>query len=694
MAKNYTPNQNNRQAYDTLTEGAATLPPQAVELEEAVLGALMLEGDSITTVQEFLTADAFYLDTHRIIYRAIEELCSENKPVDLLTVTEKLKRQKKLKEVGGAPFLAQLTQKVASAMNIEFHATIIAQKYVQRELIRASTEIQRRSYDESTDVTDLIDYAEAEIFKVSEGHIKRDIQSASLVFDKAMKAIEEAHAQGGTMNGVPTGFTRLDQLTLGWQPSDLIIIAAYLISMVLIGVVVVKKVQSMDDYYLGGRSFGPLVLMATVCATIIGGSGLMGRAGVAYSSGFKAIMTALPYLLGMFIFSGFAGRISAVGTTFHVTSIPDLFEQRFGKTTKVILGGLIAFTMMGTVASQVTATATIINMLGNEIGISYEMGALIACVVFIVYTATSGLFGVIYTDVFQFVMLILFVYILIPSASLVKLGGLSAFLEGLAPELAKPYLDGGIVGDIITYFVFTLAGAEMWQRAFAAKSQKAAKEGLFLGTLAYGLTIPLVWFMGVVAHQLVSAEKLAQYGSTDAVVPALAIEILPVGLTGLALAGILSVIMSTADSYLIVSVQTCVHDIYKVFNPNISEKKELRLTRVFAVILPLGALVIALYIKNAYSILMFAWSFYAAAAGLPAFAALYWKKATKAGIIAGMVAGFTVCVGWKLAGVPFGLGPTVPGAIACAAALVGVSLSTYRKAPTPFLDPYQNTAGR
>ena len=131
---------------------------------------------------------------------------------------------------------------------------------------------------------------------------------------------------------------------------------SYLISMVLIGVVVVKKVQSMDDYYLGGRSFGPLVLMATVCATIIGGSALWaGRRG--YSSGFKAIMTALPYLLGMFIFSGFAGRISAVGTTFHVTSIPDLFEQRFGKTTKVILGGLIAFTMMGTVASQVTATA-------------------------------------------------------------------------------------------------------------------------------------------------------------------------------------------------------------------------------------------------------------------------------------------------------------------------------------------------
>ena len=410
---------------------------------------------------------------------------------------------------------------------------------------------------------------------------------------------------------------------------------------------------------------------------IIGGSGLMGRAGVAYSSGFKAIMTALPYLLGMFIFSGFAGRISDVGTKFHVSSIPDLFEQRFGRIAKVVLGCLIAFTMMGTVASQVTATATIINMLGGEIGISYEMGALIACAVFIVYTATSGLFGVIYTDVFQFIMLILFVYILIPASSLVKLGGIGNFVQNLAPELAKPYLDGSIVGDIITYFVFTLAGAEMWQRAFAAKNRKSAKEGLFLGTLAYGLTIPLVWFMGVVAHQLV---------------PALAIEILPVGLTGLALAGILSVIMSTADSYLIVSVQTCVHDIYKVFKPDLSEKKELRLTRVFAVILPLGALLIALYIKNAYNILMFAWSFYAAAAGLPAFAALYWKKATKAGVLSGMAAGFTVTIVWKLIGLPFGLGATVPGAIACALALVAVSLATYKKHPSVYLNPYEAAA--
>ena len=463
---------------------------------------------------------------------------------------------------------------------------------------------------------------------------------------------------------------------------DLGIIGVYLIAMVAIGLLCVRRVKNSEDYYTAGRSFGPFVLMATVCATIIGGSGLMGRAGVAYSSGFKAILTAVPYLLGMLIFSGISGRISDIGFRYSISSIPELFERRFGKEAKLILAAMIAFTMMGTVASQVTATATIINMLGGEIGISYEAGALIASLVFIVYTATSGLFGVVYTDVLQFYMLLLFVYILIPVSSLIKVGGMANFRANLAPELFKPYINGDILGDIVTYLVFTMAGAEMWQRAFAAKDRKAAKKGMFLGTAVYGVTIILVWFMGVVAHQILGDDVLAQFGTTDAVVPALAIKVLPAGLTGLALAGILSVIMSTADSYLLVSVQTCVHDIVRTLKPGLTEKREMVLSRVFSVILPLGALVIALYIKNAYNILMFAWSFYAAAAGIPAFAALFWKKATKPGIISGMLAGFAVCIGWKLIGTPFGLGPTVPGALACGITLVAVSLATVKNHPS------------
>ena len=158
MAKDYNPSRRNREAFEALTETPGNVPPQAVELEEAVLGALMLEKDSIIAVQEYVTPDAFYTEEHRTIYKAIEELSMELKPIDLYTVTERLKGKKELKKVGGASYLAQLTQKVGSAANVEFHAKIIAQKYVQRELIRSATEIQKRSYDESTDVTELIGF--------------------------------------------------------------------------------------------------------------------------------------------------------------------------------------------------------------------------------------------------------------------------------------------------------------------------------------------------------------------------------------------------------------------------------------------------------------------------------------------------------------------------------------------------------
>ena len=215
MAKDYNPSRRNREAFEALTETPGNVPPQAVELEEAVLGALMLEKDSIIAVQEYVTPDAFYTEEHRTIYKAIEELSMELKPIDLYTVTERLKGKKELKKVGGASYLAQLTQKVGSAANVEFHAKIIAQKYVQRELIRATTEIQKKSFDEATDVTDLIDFAEGEIFKVAEGHVKRDVQKSRDILTKTLQMIEEASKREGGFSGVPSGFTHLARLTLG-----------------------------------------------------------------------------------------------------------------------------------------------------------------------------------------------------------------------------------------------------------------------------------------------------------------------------------------------------------------------------------------------------------------------------------------------------------------------------------------------
>ena len=227
MAKQYNKSsKNNQEAYTQLAELDGIAPPQSVELEQAVLGALMLEMDAIIDVQEYLSVDTFYSEEHRIIFKAIQDLSFEMKAIDLYTVTERLKAQKELTKVGGAAYLAELTQRVATAAHVEFHAKIIAQKYVQRELIRSATEIQRRSYDEEVDVTELIGFAEQEIFKVSEGNVKRSVLSASDILHKALKQIEAAAKTAGEYNGVRSGFTDIDSITLGWQPSDLIIIAA------------------------------------------------------------------------------------------------------------------------------------------------------------------------------------------------------------------------------------------------------------------------------------------------------------------------------------------------------------------------------------------------------------------------------------------------------------------------------------
>ena len=462
---------------------------------------------------------------------------------------------------------------------------------------------------------------------------------------------------------------------------DILIVVAYLFGMLAIGIHFVKRVRNREDFYAADHSLSTPVMLATVCATIIGGSSMMGRAGLGYTKGIECLMTALPYMIGMFLFSAYAGRIYDMGEKHGISSIPSLFEFRFGKASKIIIAVMIAFAMMGTVASQVTATATIIKLMGSSVGISYELGALIATVIFIIYTGASGLFGVVYTDVLQFFMLVLFVYIMVPISSVSQIGGLHKFISQIDTSYLIPKVDGRLMGDIVSYLVITMAGAEMWQRAFAAKNRRAAKRGMFLGTAVYAVCVCMILVMAMAARQLLP-DLVEKYGSTDAVIPALTVISLPAGLTGLSLAGIFSVMMSTADSYLLVSMQTVVDDIIKTVKPDMSEKTELLISRIMSVVLAFSALGIALYIKSAYTILTTIYNFYAAAAGIPALAALYWKKATSAGIISSVLGGFITCAIWRAAGSPLGLGPTLPGAAVCLILLVAVSLLTCKKNPS------------
>ncbi len=202
------------------------VPPQAIDMEEAVLGAIMLEKEAVITILDILKPASFYKEAHQKIFKAISDLSSREYPVDLYTVTEELRAHDELESVGGPVYLTQLTSKVVSAANVDYHARIVAQKYIQRELIRVSTEIQNRSFDDSIDVTELLDFSENELFQIAEGNIKREVSPINMVIKEAIKEIEEAGRREDALVGIPSGFTKLDRLTSGWQKSELIIIAA------------------------------------------------------------------------------------------------------------------------------------------------------------------------------------------------------------------------------------------------------------------------------------------------------------------------------------------------------------------------------------------------------------------------------------------------------------------------------------
>ncbi len=210
---------------DTLGLEMGNKPPQALDVEEAVIGALLIEPECVEDSVEELTPSTFYSEKHRMIYQAIVSLVNEHSSVDLLTVSQRLKEQGNLEIVGGASSLAQLTQKVGAAAHIEYYIKILKQKCIQRELITASYDILKNSYDESVNVDQLIDMAQTKIFTAIQNNVKKDVQEIGSVINQAMADIERLQDTTG-LSGVPSGFPSLDKITYGWQPSDLIIVAA------------------------------------------------------------------------------------------------------------------------------------------------------------------------------------------------------------------------------------------------------------------------------------------------------------------------------------------------------------------------------------------------------------------------------------------------------------------------------------
>ena len=212
------------QATKDLNIAVGKTQPSAIDMEEAVLGALMLEKDAIEVVLDVLKPEAFYRPAHQKIYSVIKDIAESGEPIDMLTVTQELRNRDQIAEVGGAGYIAQLSNKIASAAHIDFHARIIAQKHIQRELIRVTSEIQRQAFDNTQDVYQLLDQSEQELFNISSGTIKKEIVPIGPILDDALELIQEAKTKD--FSGIPSGYPSIDKITQGWQKGDLIIVAA------------------------------------------------------------------------------------------------------------------------------------------------------------------------------------------------------------------------------------------------------------------------------------------------------------------------------------------------------------------------------------------------------------------------------------------------------------------------------------
>lgn len=220
------PQRQQKPQHQPLYDNGGRLQPKDKDLEEAVLGAIMLEKDAYTIVCDILKPASFYEPANQKIYDAIQTLGAAQQPIDMLTVTEQLRLNGTLEEVGGPVFIAELTSRVASAAHVEYHARIVAQKFLARELISFASNIESKAFDESNDVDDLLQEAEGKLFEISQRNVKKDVTQIDPIIKQAIDQIQAAANRESGLSGLESGYHDLDKTTSGWQRSDLIIIAA------------------------------------------------------------------------------------------------------------------------------------------------------------------------------------------------------------------------------------------------------------------------------------------------------------------------------------------------------------------------------------------------------------------------------------------------------------------------------------
>lgn len=216
---------NEKKGTSPIDPNFAHVQPQAVEIERVVLGALMVDSDAFSVVSELLKPETFYEPRHQKIYEAIRNMNMDERPVDIMTLNDELSKMGEIDKVGGVDYLMEISSQVASAAHVESHARILAEKYMQRQLIHFAGDIETKAYDSSVDVDELMQQAEGSLFQISQNNMKQDFTQVAPVVKSAVEILQRAASNKGGLTGIPTGYVGMDEITSGWQASDLVIIA-------------------------------------------------------------------------------------------------------------------------------------------------------------------------------------------------------------------------------------------------------------------------------------------------------------------------------------------------------------------------------------------------------------------------------------------------------------------------------------
>ncbi len=411
---------------------------------------------------------------------------------------------------------------------------------------------------------------------------------------------------------------------------DIGIIVVYMLALLGVGFYASRKIKDTMDFSIAGRKIGFPILLGTLIGTSIGAASTMGKAGKAYEIGIALFFATMAYAIGLFIFGLMAPAIRRL----KVWNIPDALFLRYGNGMRLAFAITMVISVTALFGTQLIAVGLTITSMMGDLGISYFEAILGAGIIMVLYTMMGGLLAVAYTDLIQTIIMLAAVGILLPIFVIADFGAATTIIY-LTPPSGNFW--GGLTAIYIISIVlidlpFSLIDPSLWQRAAASRDSSSIRQAMFLTSGVYVYWSFVVVFLGIAASHIFPQLAGTTEG-VDAAIPNLIVQYMPVGLKGLCLAAMMAIMMSTADTVLLIAGTSFSRDIFQPLRPQTTDKTLLSISRVFILLIGLLGIVFALTMKGIFDLMLLAFAIFVSGGFIPIMAALFWKKATKAGAI-------------------------------------------------------------